>query len=370
MALGQVQINNQNLGQGGVKEIERHLLFIGSSTQKDIHGKLLQVDSTTNLDELLGEDNLAQNVIAAQLNGGQNWTAAIYCLGETDTWQTAIDAANLTDSFEGVVLVNPTTEKAEFTAMQEAAVEFVNKLGRWVWFLAAVDGIDATTETWADYETRMVELVDLVAAPMVVPVPVLHCTNVGALAGRLCNRSVTIADTPMRVATGSVLYLGETPRDVDGKELALSTLSTLAKARFSVPQTYPDYEGIYWGDATTLEASGGDYQFLEYIRPVHKVNRRVRIKAIRRIGDKQLNSTPESIEAHKQYFSADLREMSKAITIGSTVFAGEVMPPQGDDVSIQWASKTAVVIGLIITPHNCPKSITVNIALDLSNQGE
>ncbi|STO56743.1 DUF2586 domain-containing protein [Grimontia hollisae] len=375
MALGQVEVNNLNLGQGGIPEIERHFLFIGTTAKAALQGTVTRIDATTDLDELFlnGEqpdDALAANVKAAQVNGGQNWTAEIVGLDGVLTWAEAVDIANESGSFEAVAVIDDTTDKAEFDAMQAVTVELTNKLGRWCFFIAAVPGIDPALQTWSEYETATIALQTGVAANMVVAVPQLHGNNAGVLAGRLCNRSVTLADTPMRVATGPVLDLGDTPLDSAGKPLGLATLGALSRERLSVPQWYADYEGIYWADAATLEAKGGDYQFLEYIRPVHKLNRRVRIKAIRRIADKILNSTPESIEMNKQYFAKDMRDMSKGIQVGDIQFPGEIMPPEDGDVTIQWMSKTQVAIGLVVTPHNCPKHIQVNIALDLSNQAE
>ncbi|UTM59217.1 DUF2586 domain-containing protein [Photobacterium sp. CCB-ST2H9] len=370
MAIGTVDVNNLNLGQGDVPEIERHLLFIGSTSKAELQGKLTHVSAATNLDDVVADDALGRNVIAAQLNGKQNWTAAIYALADGQTWEDAVDAANLTGSFEGIVIVDETTDKAGFDAMQAKHTELVSKLGRWVFFLAAVPGIDKAAQTWSAYTGSMVTLVKDVAANMVVPVPQLHGNNIGVLAGRLCDRSVTVADTPMRVATGNVLGIGDTPVDSDGKELDMATIIALATARYSVPQWYADFPGIYWGDATTLEAPGGDYQVIEYVRPVHKLNRRVRVKAIRRIGDKILNSTPASIERNRQYFSADMRQMSKTTEIGGITFPGEIMKPREEDVTIQWQTKTKVIIGLMARPHNCPKHIAVNIALDLTNPAD
>lgn len=370
MATGKVEVNNLNLGQGGIPEIERHLLFIGKTDKAELLGKVTRVNNMTNLDEVVADDALGANVKAAQLNGKQNWTGAIFGLGAKDTWQAAVDLANKTDSFEGIGIVDVVKDKAEFTAMQDKATELTSKLGRWVFFLAACAGIDTTEEngqTWADYETGLLALVKDVSANMVTPVPQLNGNNVGVLAGRLCDRAVTVADSPMRVSTGSLLSLGEMPVDKDGKALEMSTISVLADARYSLPQWYADMEGVYWTDATTLEAKGGDYQFLEYVRPVHKLNRRVRIKAIRRIADRILNSTPPSIELNRTYFSKDMRDMSKTTEIGGIQFPGEIMPPSDEDVTITWQSKTKVVIGLMVTPHNCPKAIVVNIGLDLSN---
>lgn len=373
MATGKVEVNNLNLGQGGIPEIERHLIYIGRTDKAELQGKVTRVNNMTNLDDVVADDALGANVKAAQLNGKQNWTGAIFGLAADATWQEAVDIANRTDSFEGICIVDVVADKADFTAMQDKATELTSKLGRWVFFLAACPGITAEGEgaqTWSDYETAMLTLVKDVAANLVTPVPQLNGNNVGVLGGRLCDRAVTVADSPMRVATGSLLGLGEMPVDSAGKPLEMSTIAALAEARYSLPQWYADMEGIYWTDGSTLEAKGGDYQFLEYVRPVHKLNRRVRIKAIRRIADRILNSTPPSIELNRTYFSKDMRDMSKTTEIGGIQFPGEIMPPRDEDVSIQWMTKTKVNIGLMVRPHNCPKHIVVNIGLDLSNPAD
>lgn len=373
MATGKVEVNNLNLGQGGIPEIERHLIYIGRTDKAELQGKVTRVNNMTNLDDVVADDALGANVKAAQLNGKQNWTGAVFGLAADATWQEAVDIANRTDSFEGICIVDVVTDKADFTAMQDKATELTSKLGRWVFFLAACPGITAEGEgaqTWSDYETAMLTLVKDVAANLVTPVPQLNGNNVGVLGGRLCDRAVTVADSPMRVATGSLLGLGEMPVDSAGKPLEMSTIAALAEARYSLPQWYADMEGIYWTDGSTLEAKGGDYQFLEYVRPVHKLNRRVRIKAIRRIADRILNSTPPSIELNRTYFSKDMRDMSKTTEIGGIQFPGEIMPPRDEDVSIQWMTKTKVNIGLMVRPHNCPKHIVVNIGLDLSNPAD
>ncbi|MBE3976024.1 DUF2586 family protein [Vibrio parahaemolyticus] len=370
MATGKVEVNNLNLGQGGIPEIERHLLYIGRTDKAELQGKVTRVNNMTNLDDVVADDALGANVKAAQINGKQNWTGAIFGLAADATWQEAVDIANRTDSFEGICIVDVVTDKADFTAMQDKATELTSKLGRWVFFLAACPGIDDQAQTWSDYETMMLNLVKDVAANLVTPVPQLNGNNVGVLGGRLCDRAVTVADSPMRVATGSLLGLGEMPVDSAGKPLEMSTIAALAEARYSLPQWYADMEGIYWTDGSTLEAKGGDYQFLEYVRPVHKLNRRVRIKAIRRIADRILNSTPPSIELNRTYFSKDMRDMSKTTEIGGIQFPGEIMPPRDEDVSIQWMTKTKVNIGLMVRPHNCPKHIVVNIGLDLSNPAD
>lgn len=367
MATGKVQVNNLNLGQGETTEIERHLLFIGNAANAAEESQLFSVSAQSDLETMFADSTLRKQLIAAQLNAGQNWTAGVYPLADGETISEAIDHANEVQSFEGVVI-------CEVQSTQQAITDIYNKiygltagLGRWNFGLIAVPGIDAATQTWAQYEAAMAALQDGIAAERVVLVPQLHGNNIGVLAGRLCDRSVSVADSPMRVATGAVKGLGSAPVDSAAVPLQLANIETLATNRMSVPQWYPDYDGIYWADGITLDAEGGDYQVIENLRVVHKASRQIRLLAIKRIANRVLNSTPNSIAVNQSYFMKPLRQMSKSTTINGIQFPGEAEPPQEGDITITWTSKTTVVISVTIRPYNSPKSITVNIALDLSN---
>ena len=367
MSLGKVQVNNLNLGQGDISAIERHFLFIGRAGDAAEESQLFSIGAQTDLSKTFADSPLRDQLIAAQKNAGQNWTAAVYPLAELETIIDAIDRANEVQSFEMVVVCNEQKTSAEITAIHDHLESLKAKLGRFVSALVAVPGIDVATQTWPAYEAATVALQAGIAAHLVVPVPQLHGNNVGVLAGRLCDRSVSIADSPMRVATGSVLGLGAAPVDSESEPLSLATLETLANARMSVPQWYSDFEGIYWSDAQTLDAAGGDYQYLEHLRPVHKASREVRVLAIRRVANRALNSTPNSIELNKAYFMKPLRAMSKSTTILGTQFPGEIQPPIEGDISIVWTTNKTVVIYMVLRPYNSPKEITVNIMLDLSS---
>lgn len=367
MSLGTVQVNNLNLGQGDTAEIERHFLFIGLAGSVGEESQLFSVNAQTDLDDTFVDSNLRKQVIAAQLNAGQNWTAAVYPLAAAEDVFDAVDKANEVQSFEMVVFCDNKTAKEEITACHDHLFSLQAQLGRFVSGLVAVPGVNAGTQTWAAYEAATVALESGVAAHLAVTVPQLHGNNIGVLAGRLCNRSVSIADSPMRVATGSLLGLGAAPVDSENEPLSLATLNTLATARFSVPQWYADFDGVYWSDASTLDADGGDYQYLEHLRAVHKASRKVRVLAIRRIANRSLNSTPNSIELNKNYFMKPLRQMSKSTTILGTVFPGEISVPKDGDITIVWPTNKSVVIYMVLRPYNSPKAITVNIALDLTN---
>ncbi|HGK4849061.1 TPA: DUF2586 domain-containing protein [Yersinia enterocolitica] len=372
MSWPQVNIDQKNQLQGETKEIERAVLYIG--TGKVNTGKTLAVNTQTDFDVLLGTDASAIKscTTAAMLNAGQNWNGFVHVLAEPAkdaeldplAWVEAVRAAQLVASVEGVVVVLP-TDKATLTAAASLRAELLAKFGRWVWFVLAVDGPQAD-EDWPEYLARLAALQQGVAASAVQLVPRLWGNEPGVLAGRLCNRAVTIADSPARVATGPLLDMGSDAQPVDGKGVALdlATLQALETLRYSVPMWYPDYDGMYWSDGRTLDVEGGDYQAIESLRIVDKAARRIRLQAIAKIADRSLNSTPGSIAAHKTYFSKVLREMARSTQINGITFPGEVKPPKEGDVVITWRTATKVEIYIVVRPYECPKGITVSLMLD------
>ncbi|MFE8726214.1 DUF2586 domain-containing protein [Aeromonas hydrophila] len=365
-----VQINNLNQMQGPVTEVERHLLFVGSAASNT--GKLLSLNTQSDFDQLLGaaDSELKTNLQAAMANAGQNWTVAAFVLPTDMDWKEAVRDAQKTQSFEGVVVLGQEWDQASINAAHALNQELIAKWGRWQFMLLAVPGI-AKEQDWSTYETELATLQEGIKAESVSLIPQLFTNLVGAYAGRLCNRSVSVADSPCRVKTGAVVGLGNKPKDKDGVELPLATLQTLEQNRYSVPMWYPDYDGTYWADGRTLDAEGGDYQVIENLRVAYKVARRMRVRAIARIGDRSFNSTPGSTAAAILYFGKDLREMAKAITIGGQPFPGDISSPKDGDISIQWTDKNHVSIYVVIRTVDCPKGITVNIMLDLSlNNGE
>lgn len=369
-----VQINNLNQMQGPVTEVERHLLFIGSAASNT--GKLLSLNTQSDFDTLLGEGDseLKTNLLASRDNAGQNWTAAAYVLPEDGDWLAAVRTAQQTQSFEGVVVLGQEWDQAGINAAHALNQELIAKWGRWQFMLLAVPGIVSTGEgsqDWSEYETTLATLQDGIAASSVSLVPQLWPNLAGVYAGRLCNRAVSIADSPCRVKTGALVGLGNKPVDKAGITLPLATLQTLEQNRYSVPMWYPDYDGTYWADGRTLDAEGGDYQVIENLRVAYKTARRMRLRAIARIGDRSFNSTPGSTAAAIMYFGKDLREMAKATTINGQPFPGDIASPKDGDISIQWIAKNLVSVYVVVRTVDCPKGITVNIMLDLSlNNGE
>lgn len=368
-----IQVNNLNQMQGPTNEVERHFLFVGQATKNS--GKLLSLNTQSNLDDLLGTEDspLKTNLLAAMQNAGQNWSAHAHVLALAEDWTEAVLAAQQVASFEAVVLLEPVTTAEQINAAQALRNQLIATWGRWQFMMLAAEGIKADgvdAQDWPAYEAAMATLANGIAADGVMLVPQLHGNNAGVLAGRLCNRAVTVADTPMRVKTGALVGLGPAPKDSTGAELSLATLQTLEAARLSVPWWFPDYDGIYWADGNLLDVEGGDYQVVENRRVADKVARKLRIRGIARIGDRQLNSTPGSIAAAKLYFMRDLRVMSKSVTIAGITFPGEIMPPDDGDIAIEWLSKYEVAIYALARPYDCPKKIGINIILDLSNPGE
>lgn len=365
-----VEINQLNQYQGTPTEIERVVLFVGVGATHA--GTLQPLNSNTNLDTVLGADDsvLKSNIAAARRNAGSNWFAYVAILAadaETDDWVAAVKSAQQTASVEGFVLCMDISTKADINAAVTLRADLIGKNSRWLWAILSVAGPDET-ETWAQYNTKLATLQDGIAGPSVQLVPRLWGNEPGVLAGRLCNRSVTIADSPARVRTGALVDMGrdELPVDSTGAPLDLAVLQALNANRYSVPMWYVDYDGLYWSDGLTLEVDGGDYSVIEYLRTVDKAARRVRLLSIPKIADRSLNSSDSSIAAHETYFSKPLREMAISSQINGVTFPGEVKPPKDGDVVITWLNSTKVQIFMTARPYASPKEISIGILLDTS----
>lgn len=368
MALGTVGVNNLNLGQGAVTEIERYFLFIGPASKNT--GKLLALNTQSDLDNELGAtaSDLKTQILAARQNGGDKWACMAAPIAANGDWAAAVDKAQQDNvSVEAIVITVPVTDKATFDAMNAKALDISAVYGRRVFIMAAIAGISAAQD-WATYLSEAKAKVASVAAPRVLPVPQLHGNNLGVLAGRLARADVSIADSPMRVATGALVGLGPVPVDKDGIPLPSAILAELDKARLSVPQTYPDYPGTFWGDGNMLDAPGSDYQVVEYLRIADKAARRVRVLLIQRVADRKLNSSAISMAQNKTALMKPLRDMSRSVVFAGVQFPGDIESPADDAITLVWASKTAVVAYLKLRPYNCPKDLTANIALDLSDE--
>ncbi|EBO7746518.1 DUF2586 family protein [Salmonella enterica] len=374
MTFPQVTINQLNTRSGGKRDIARTLLMVGEHTKAITPAP---VTAQTDLDALLGaKDSLLRSNLQAFLdNAGQNamiWLTTVQTpqpADQTQTWADVVMDAQATVSAEGVIVVRPDATADDINKAQQLREELTNKCQRWTWFILAVRGC-GTGEKWAEYLTAMTALQKGIAAYAVQLAPMLFGNEPGMLAGRLCNPSVTIADSPARVATGALVNMGRSdkPQDSDKRELDIATIKALNRARFSVPTWYPDYEGYYWADGVTLDVDGGDYQAIEYLRVADEMARQVRLLAIPKIADRSLNSTPASVAAHQQLFAKPMRDSAKSLKINGTVFPGLCMSPRDGDVQIIWPEKDKVQIAIVVRPYNCPKEITISIMLDESGE--
>lgn len=385
MTFPTVTITQLNQRQGRINEVERTVLFIGSAAaDSDTPGDLIALDSQSDITVVLADADiyLRENVRAAQRNGGQNWQAYAIILtvdAQPGDDMLAIMSAQQMLSVEGIVCTIPITDvntgRTKIQLYAALRAELANKYGRWAWSMLTVAGPKEQKElltemTWSAYLAFLAELETGIAAESVQLVPALWGNEAGVLAGRLCNRSVTVADSPARVKTGALIGLGidtaDMPVDSNGVEVTLAHLRALHDLRYSVPMWYPDYEGMYWADGRTLDVKGGDFQKIENVRIVDKASRRVRIQAIAKIADRSMNSTPGSIAAHQTYFARTLRDMSHSFQINGETFPGEVKSPQTGDVVITWSDSETVSIYIVVRPYGSAKTIQVGIMLDES----
>lgn len=372
MATGKVNVVQVNNMQGSFTEVERLFLYIGRSGNSENLGEIIPISASSDLDELLGagDSELKTQISAAIVNSRtDNFVCYAIGLGDGDDWKDAVyyaleKPADL--NVEAIVLCSPVSSKVEVEACQTVAMQCLTRYAKFLTVFAAVAGIDAATESWGEYLVRIGTLVDNVAADRVCLVPQLHGNNLGVVSGRLCDPGVTVADTPMRVATGALIGLGESPVDKNGSDLDSAMIEALAMARFSVPQWYTGYNGMYWADHCTLDVEGGDFQAYENRRTLDYCARRVRVLAIARVADRRLNSTARSIAANQTYFMRPLREASHPVMLAGQEMPGIIKPPEDGDIGINWESHTSVSIAIAARPYKCPKKITLYLGLDMS----
>jgi hypothetical protein len=363
MAWPTVIIKIENLKNGPVADVEYHFLFVGYGTVSGDVRTLTVVDASTDLNEALKNagESLSATVSAAQLNGGSEWTAGVMILDAADNWQDAVSKANETASFEAFVLDFPATDKTLLEDAIAMRAELKNTLGRETFAICCLPEINNSVtdgEDWATWVANTVAIPQEVASEYITVVPRVHAdgSTLGKYCGRLANQvDASIADSPARVKTGSVVGATDFLTDKSGKALTLAMLKTLESNRIACPMWYPDYAGQYWTTGCTLDAVGGDFQDIRHIRVAMKAARKVRVRAISRIADRTFNSTPYSEAQAKLYFTKDLREMAK------TGLPGEIYPPQDDDIQIKWINSTDVEIYLAVQPYECPVKITVAI---------
>lgn len=371
MALGSVTVNNLDLGQGSPTAVECLDLFTGVAGSSDNTDQVHAINMSTDLDDLLGttSSNLKTQVQAAINNGGQNWFGYLLPLSDSADLLDSVDDAVGQVSVESVVCCDPVKTKAELEDMHAKAENMIGKYQRRTFFQAAFRELDTSNdgESWSDYTSAANDITENVSADRVVVVPLLYPDFPGALAGRLADKSVSVADSPMRTATGSLIgNYADRPVDASGRTLDKSILLDLHdNGRFTVPTWYEDYDGTYTSDGYTLAPETSDYRVIENLRVADKAARRIYLLAVARIANRLLNSTPQSIAFNETYFMTPLREMSHGVEINGIPFPGEIEPPQAGDIVIEWVSKYDVQIYFTLRPYGSPKSITANITLDL-----
>ena len=363
MAQGKVSVTSLQTGSGATKEVERSVLFIGVGTSN--LGSIVAINAQSDLDALISAaDSALKTQIKSWVRNGDDlvsgWAIPI---NQGDDIMALIDKAmDQNISPEIIVITTPMTGKAEVESYQAKALEVLSSHARRIRFLLAAPGLVAL-QTWAAHLTALTPLIDGVVGDRVAVVPLLIGDELGGVAGRLCKRSVTIADSPMRVQTGALSLL-PLPVDNDGAPLTSAVTAALDAIRFSCVQFYPDFDGTYFGDVNMLDAEGGDYQTIESGRIVDKVARRVRIIAIYQVKNRRLNNSPSGIAFGKRVMAKPMREMAKSINIGADKFPGEIHEPKDDSISLTFINARQLRVMIKVQPIDSPSEILIGIMLD------
>lgn len=373
MALGSVIVSDYNSGGGDFTQTEMQFLYIGHAGKNA--GATLYIDQTSDLDALLGlnPSKMKTAIHFARQNADANWTCIAMPQNAAGQWAEGFNQALDQDLVcEAVVITDPlsdelTEARQTLADLHAAAERALAAYGRRLFFLTGCRTLN-DNETWDEYVTAIKAITDGISAYRVGVVSEPWPGFLGSMAGRLCISTVSIADSPMRVATGTLVGIAELPQDASGQRWNASHAKALSDARITVPTTYTDYAGIYTSDCMLLDTEAGDFQVVEHLRPVDKAARRVRVLAIKKIADRSLNSSGGSIAAHQAYFARPLNEMSKTSKMNGVTLPGDVKPPKSGDIVITWPNNTAVNIRMQVTPYNSPKSIAVGIGLNMNGE--
>lgn len=370
--LGKIQVTNINAYANSITGVENKLIFIGQVSDAALIGNVTGLNANSDLETLFAKDAQSLSLkflTAAQLNAGQNWEAAFVGIdGETD-WQDAVDVANKIVNYEGVVVCEPISQASDLTQAGDKMAELEAKYARYMFVMMcapAIDNTEGSGQSWSDYIAALSAMTTNVVSERVMCVPTLFENDLGILAGRLCNRNVTIADSPMRTKTGVLLGMGSASIDATGASMPDTIFSLLDAKRFSVPQTYLGDEGWYWADGNTFDKDNGDYKVIEILRPALKACREVYKVALPTIADRSLNSSPSSVERNKELYLKPLREMSVGKDIGGVPFPGLIYPPEASAIDIVWVNNTTTQITVTVRPYNSQKDITIGVGVDLS----
>lgn len=375
--LGKIQVTNINAYVNSIAGVENKLIFVGQVSDAALVGKVTGLNANSDLETIFAKDAQSLSLkflIATQLNAGQNWEAVFVGIDAEMAWQDAVDIANKIVNYEGVVVCDPISKASDLTEAGDKMKELEAKYARYMFALMCAPAIDNTQGTeeepagqsWTDYVSALSEMTTNVVSERVMCVPTLFENDLGILAGRLCNRNVTIADSPMRTKTGVLLGMGSPSLDNTGAEMPDTIFSQLDGKKFSVPQTYPGDEGWYWADGNTFDKDNGDYKVIEILRPALKACREVYKVALPTIADRALNSSPNSVEMNKELYLKPLREMSVGKDINGVPFPGLIYPPEATAIDIVWVNNTTTQIMVTVRPYNSQKDITIGVGVDLS----
>ena len=362
MALGKVTVTTGAQGPGAFPAIEGVGLFLGEASAG--LGATAPLGPGSDLATLFGVGNLVDTLEIARANAGPRWQCFAHGHTGAQSWSDVIDAALVACDPEFIVVCRPVSSGTELSDLQTQAETLLAQARR-VFIVAAFRGIDNTPTTgdasWAAYFTACQTITTGIAASRVLVTPLVWGGEQGALAGRLARfASEKISRSPMRVRSGAIASAGSKPVAANNADeaLSLATLEALDGERFTVFQWYEGREGVYLADGNTLEATGGDFPVIEWLRVTDKAARRVRLVAIAAIADDEVDNTPAGNAAFATRLTAPLRQMAGL---------KELRPLAKDAITVSWSGLNTVAIHMKVRPPSAPKDIQVSITLDTSN---
>jgi hypothetical protein len=356
MALNQITTEVISDGGGAITSPLHVALFVGEAPKKN--GELTTIDASVDAVETFGAGTLADQI--------EGWKT--HANGAMAYVLTVADGGNIIDAIKGalervepelVVVTKPATGKQDLIDLEASLKQIAAEHAVFSGGIIAAPAIDAGTQTWDQYATALQPITDGVSLEKLAVVPLVYPNALGALAGRLCNASYSIAESTGRVASGGYLLNGD-PVDSAGKPYTNTAAKRLADNRFTVPQFYASKEGVFFTDTVVLGGDGNDYQAISTVRLANEITRQLLIVLLDMINNRSVNNSTAGLASAKKRLLKPLLELAKKDSSG----VGQIQAPTDQDIHLSFVGPKHLTVAATFGEIGSPSKINLTIAVN------
>lgn len=356
MALSEITTEVISDGGGPITSTLHVALFVGEAPKKN--GEILTVDASVDPVDTFGAGTLAEQIEGwkTHANGAMAYVLTVEEGGNIiDAIKNALERVKP----ELVVVTKPATGKQDLIDLEAALKQIAAEHAAFSGAIIAAPAIDAATQTWDQYATALQPIQDGVSLEKLAIVPLVYPNALGALVGRSCNASYSIAESTGRVASGSYLLNGD-PVDSTGKPYSNTAAKRLADNRFTVPQFFSGKEGVFFTDTVALGGEGNDYKSMTTVRLANEITRQLLIVLLDMINNRTVNNSVAGLASAKKRLLKPLLELAKKDGSG----VGQIQTPSDEDIHLSFVGPKHLNVAAKFGEINAPSKINLTIAVN------